>query len=115
MTVKRFNPQGGSREGAMYESSEGKYVRHADHTQRVSDLIGEADDLRRDCQRFDEKTAAQAVQLEELDWLRQHLAMQLVNLDSMNPVLDKEPNFKKLLEHIRKLLDGRPVVAPEDV
>jgi hypothetical protein len=107
MTIKRFNPQGGSRDGAMYESSEGKYVRHADHTQRVSDLIGEADDLRRDCQRF--------VQLEELDWLRQHLAMQLVNLDSMNPVLDKEPNFKKLLEHIRKLLDGRPVVAPEDV
>jgi hypothetical protein len=107
MAIKRFSPQGGSLEGAMYESATGKYVRYEDIAPEISRLIGEADDLRRDCQVFDEKTAAQDIRLGYLDWMRKRLRKHMVHLDSMNPVLGREPHYKRLLEVIRDLLDGR--------
>lgn len=119
-----------------------------EHSRRVSELIGVANDLRRDCQRFDEKCAAQAGRLEELEkdrdrwqvaehearqgipectlcphlgkgdplvdkqaeelqWIKERLAKEMVHLDSLNPLMSEEPHYKRLLERIRDILGGR--------
>lgn len=70
MTIKRYLPviqcdcPTDDRPVLMVEAQEGVWVRDEDHDQRVNDLIGENNDLRRDCQRFDERCAALEVRLE---------------------------------------------------